>query len=105
MQSPNNQKYCVGCETWVFDVRPKRQKYTDVIALKNCDLTVKKSMPKLEYQDFMNQSVIQCLYSKLYFLTTLLNTEKDVTKIKEILTTIKLCMEDINMAITLCQTI
>ncbi len=104
MKSPNDQKYCVGCEAWHFDQEPfKKEKFGELVPLANTDVLLKDSKLAKKYRgkqfDYvLNQSVIRSLQSKLYYLCTLLNSESDVTKINEILTTINMCLENIRMA-------
>lgn len=113
MKSPNGQKYCVGCEMWQFDKDMslgRKQRFGDLVPLQGKqDLVCKEN--KLQNKNMknvnfnmnysLNQTIIQCLQTKLYFLATLLNNESNVIKIREILDTIKVCMEDIKMAKTI----
>ncbi len=101
MQTPNGQKYCVGCEAWHFDM--KRQKYGELVLKGVTDILPKQMelqrvLPTQSFDHALNQSVIRCLQTKLYFLTTLLNNESDLNKIKDLLQTIGLCLENIRMA-------
>lgn len=108
IQNVNGQKYCVGCESWVFTAeRTKKQKNGEIVPyndksqslqiLRDSDKQIKPKTKKYSFDYSINQSVLQCLQSKLYFLSTLLNTLSDVDKIKNTLETIKICLEDINL--------
>jgi hypothetical protein len=107
MTSPKtNQKYCPGCEIWYFEHERPKQKFGELVTLPKQDIVLKKTdLAKRNdnsYHFLHNQSIIQSLQTKLYFLSTLLNNETDVGKIKEILTTMKVCLEDISIATGLC---
>jgi hypothetical protein len=108
LQSSNGDKYCVGCEAWYFDrQRPQKQKLGELIPIsslkreiqliKNSDKQIQKSN-KYGFDYVINQTTLQCLQTKLYFLISLLNTQSDITQIKEILDTIKICLENIKLA-------
>jgi hypothetical protein len=108
MQTPNGEKYCAGCESWHFvHQRPQKQKFGELVPLsKDTDIQLKETQlskinNKQSFDYVLHESVIRCLQTKLYFLTTLLNNESDVVKIRDILSTINLCLEDISMAVAL----
>ncbi len=109
MVSPNGQKYCPGCEAWEFDyVKRRKQKFGEVATFNTVgtglqlkDQKVQRKIKRQPFQYTLNQSVVQCLHTKLFYFVSELNNERDITKCKEILSTIKLCMEDIKMANTL----
>ena len=111
MCSPNGQKYCPGCEAWEFDyVKRRKQNFGEVATFNtsNTGLQVKdqKIQRKIRKQPFnytLNQSVVQCLHSKLFYLISELNNERDINNCNQLLATIKLCMEDIKIANTLYQ--
>ena len=110
MQSSNGDKYCAGCEAWHFDhQRPKKQNFQELgIVKKDTDLQLKETsldnqQRKKSFGFVLHQSVIRCLQTKLYFLTTLLNNENDVSKIKELLDLINTCLENIRLAVCLEQ--
>jgi hypothetical protein len=100
MMSPDGQKYCVGCEQWQFE--KKRQKYGEIMLKGVTDVQPKEmsvqTKASLNLDSLLNESLIRCLQTKLYFLSSLLNKESDVNKIKELLETIKYCLEDIRLA-------
>ena len=106
MISPNGQKYCPGCEAWEFDyVKRRKQKFGEVATFNTVgtglqlkDQKVQRKIKRQPFQYTLNQSVVQCLHTKLFYFVSELNSERDITKCKEILSTIKLCMEDIKMA-------
>ncbi len=109
MMSPNGQKYCAGCEAWEFDhERPEKHNHGEVANFNtvNTGIQLKESKisKRFEKQSFpyaLNQSVIQCLQTKLFFFVSLLNSETDVNKCKDILITIKICLENIKMTSSL----
>ena len=109
MISPNGQKYCPGCEAWEFDyVKRKNQKFREVATFNTVntglqlkDQKIQRKIRKQPIQYTLNQSVLQCLHTKLFYFISELNNERNIMTCKEILSTIKLCMEDIKMANTL----
>jgi uncharacterized Zn finger protein (UPF0148 family) len=108
MQTPNGEKYCAGCESWQFEhQRPQKHKFGELVPLsKDTDIQLKNTqISKINNRDsfdyMLNESLIRCLQTKLYFLTTLLNNEIDVLKIRDILSTINLCLQDISMAVSM----
>ena len=109
MRNLDGQKYCCGCEMWHFDKdRPVIQRFGELVSLKgkqNVQLTnkqhteVSKVPPKnIDYNYTLNKSVIQSLQLKLAYLTNILNSESDLTKSKEILECIRICMDNISLA-------
>jgi hypothetical protein len=107
MRSPSGDKYCAGCEAWHFEhQRPQKQKIGELVPMsKDTDIQLKQTGLQTPYRpsfDYvLNQSVIRCLQTKLYFLSTLLNNESDPSKIRELLSTINICLEDIRLAIAI----
>ena len=105
MQSPNGDKYCPGCESWQFvhERTPKSlvplSKETE-LQVKELNLQKPHNKP-FPYDFVLHQSVIRCLQTKLFFLTTLLNNEKDLNKIKELLSLINMCLINLRMAVNL----
>ncbi len=94
-------KYCPKCEMWHFlHERPQKQKIEDVVKMPPRDLA---NLPKtqFDYDGMLNQCVLKSLQTKLYFLSTLLNSEVDCEKINGILSAIKICLEDIAMLKTI----
>jgi hypothetical protein len=106
MKSTNGQKYCVGCEAWHFDGkdRPIKQNFGELVPMsKDTEIQLKDSQIDKKYRkksfDYvLNQSVTRCLQTKLFYLATLLNNESDILKIKEILETMNICLENIRMS-------
>lgn len=108
MRNLDGQKYCCGCEMWHFDKdRPVKQRFTELVSLKgkqNVQLPskhteVSKLPPKnMEFNYTLNKSVIQALQLKLAYLTNILNSESDLTKSRDILECIRMCMDNIQMA-------
>ncbi len=104
MKCPNGQKYCVGCEMWHFDKEAKKQKFTELVSLegkqnvqiKPTDVQKMSKPLNINYQ--LNTNVLQSLKIKLVYLSNLLNNETDVSKSKEILECMRLCMGNIQTA-------
>lgn len=95
------QKYCPRCEIWHFEhERIKKQKIEDVVKMpdRNIVLKEKEKSYDFNYEGILQKCVIKSLETKLFYLSTLLNSENDVDKIKNILTTIKLCLDDVILA-------
>lgn len=108
MLNQAGQKYCAWCEAWQFDhEKKKKQKLGELAPVnKRTDIQLKENKLQKRFNknlfDFnLNQSVVRCLQTKLFFLSTLLNNESDLAKIKEILNTINICLENIRMAVGL----
>jgi len=106
MKNFEGQKYCVGCEMWHFDKdRPIKQNFGELVSLqgkqniqlknnKSTELSkVQKNM--IDYEMTLNKSVTQSLQLKLAYLSSMLNVETDISKTKEILECIKICIENI----------
>jgi len=109
----NNQKYCAGCEAWHYDLQEtKNQKFGELVPLysNKTDLMLKESNLTKKYRkksfDYvLNQSVVRSLQSKLFYLSTILSSENNLQKIKEILSTMNICLENIRMAACLEQSL
>jgi hypothetical protein len=102
MRNPNGQKYCVGCEAWHFDKERQKQKYGELVSLQgkqNLQLkpTDVQKLPK-PIKFSMNQTVVQSLQIKLVYLSNQLNNETDLTKTKQILESMRLCLDNIQLA-------
>ncbi len=53
MRSPDGQKYCVYCETWVYpDKKPESKKYTELFSTKS---QIKKEIKKEEKQEIKKE--------------------------------------------------
>jgi uncharacterized Zn finger protein (UPF0148 family) len=108
MRNFDGQKYCCGCEMWHFDKdRKVKQKFGELVSLKGKqNIQVKENrsvhtevskLPSNIKISFSN-SVIQALQMKLAYLANTLNTESDLSKTKDILECMRLCMDNIMMA-------
>ncbi len=107
MKSPDGQKYCVGCEMWHFDKEKKvKQKFGELVSLKgkqNIQIKpqsseVSKIQPPVNFNLTLNKSVLNSLQMKLAYLSNILNNELDISKTKEILESMRICMENIQSA-------
>jgi len=111
MRNLEGQKYCCGCEMWHFDKeRPVKQKFAELVSLKgkqnvqikpNTQHTeVSKITPKknIDFNMNMNGGVLQALQLKLAYLANQLNSEVDLTKTKQILENINLCLNNMELA-------
>lgn len=106
MKNIDGQKYCAGCEMWHFEKeRPVKQKFGELVSLKDKqNIQVKHTelskLPKniLDYSMTLSKGVVQSLQLKLGYLSGLLNIETDVNKIKDILESMRICIDNIQNA-------
>jgi hypothetical protein len=95
---------------WHFDKDKKeKMKFGELVSMKGKqNVQIKENpqehteiskLPKtIDFNMNLNKTVIQSLQLKLAYLSSLLNTESDVTKTKETLECIRICMENIQTA-------
>ncbi len=104
MRNENRKKYCVSClETQIekqsHDLVPVENNQVQIINGKSVEnvqdlelLSEGRSPP----YELLKEAVIISLKTKLYFLVSLLNNESDVLKINEILSAVKLCLDNLS---------
>jgi uncharacterized Zn finger protein (UPF0148 family) len=104
LRSLDGNKYCVRCETWLFDKEPRKQKFTDLVVKGVQDLDIKElglAKPArkkiLDYSHTVKVNILNSLKLKLAYLSSILNETTDLNKSESILRNIKLCVEDIKM--------
>ena len=108
MRSPDGQKYCVNCETWVYpNKNPEPKKFDELFSSKNREKTninekkdiiqkeenkekviINKKEEKKEEKQIeikKEDSVIEMLEIKLKKLGKKLNEENDINKCKDII--------------------
>jgi uncharacterized Zn finger protein (UPF0148 family) len=107
LKSLDGNKYCVNCETWIFDKEPKKEKFTELVkkgtqnlTLKDMELTQYKKQDKGFMNGLFKDNVINSLKMKLGYLANSLNETNDLNKTQSILTNISLCVENIKL---ICQ--
>jgi uncharacterized Zn finger protein (UPF0148 family) len=105
MRNSQGQKYCCGCEMWHVDQdRPKKQRFGELVALHGKQNIQLKDSTSTELSKINNieihfsTNLQQSLQLKLIYLSSLLNNESDLNKTRQILDSIKLCMENIKNA-------
>lgn len=103
LRSLDGNKYCVKCETWLFDKEPRKQKFTDVVVkgvqaleLKELGLA-KPSRKMIDFSNTVKINILNSLKIKLAYLSSTLNETSDLNKTQSILKNIKLCVKNIKM--------
>ena len=104
LRSLDGNKYCVNCESWIFDKERQKQKFTELVIKGVQSLEVKEQglqkMPKkiFDFNYLPNkENIINSLRIKMGYLSSVLNETRDMDKTNSILQNIKLCVEDIKM--------
>ena len=102
LKSFDGNKYCVKCEMWQFPDQVKaKQKYTDLVVKSSQELALRetglaKIYPhKIDMNVYGKEAVLNSLRVKLAYLSSVLNQTKDLTKTKQILENIELCIKNI----------
>jgi uncharacterized Zn finger protein (UPF0148 family) len=102
LKSFDGNKYCVNCEMWQFPDQVKaRQKYTDLVVKSNQELILRETGLKKLYKNRINfniyskESALHSLKTKLAYLSSVLNQNKDLSKTHQILQNIELCLKNI----------
>lgn len=109
MKNKENQVYCILCDKLLYEESNKNEsnaitKVEDQqhqeIQVKDKTQAVQRKQPVyFNFEFALHQTVLQSLQTKLFFLSTLLNQQTDVSKITEILHAIKICLENIQLTI------
>ena len=102
LKSFDGNKYCVKCEMWQFPDQVKaKQKFTDLVVKSSQELALRetslaKVYPKnINFDIYGKEAIINSLRAKLAYLSSMLNQTKDLTKTKQILENIELCIQNI----------
>ena len=102
LRSFDGNKYCVKCEMWQFPDQVKaKQKFTDLVVKSSQELALRetrlaKVYPKtINFDIYGKEAIINSLRAKLAYLSSILNQTKDLTKTKQILENIDLCIKNI----------
>ena len=104
LKSFDGNKYCVKCEMWQFPDKVKaKQKYTDLVVKSNQEIALRETRLTKIYPHSINfdiygkEAVLNSLRVKLAYLSSVLNQTKDLTKTKQILENIELCIKNIKI--------
>ena len=104
LKSFDGNKYCVKCEMWQYPDQVKaKQKYTDLVVKSSQEIALRetglaKIYPhKINMNIYGKETVINSLKVKLAYLSSILNGTKDLTKTKQILENIELCIKNIKI--------
>ena len=104
LKSFDGNKYCVKCEMWQFPDQVKaKQKYTDLVVKSSQEIALRetglaKIYPhKINMNVYGKEAVINSLKVKLAYLSSILNQTQDLTKTRQILENIELCIKNIKI--------
>ena len=104
LKSFDGNKYCVKCEMWQFPDQVKaKQKYTDLVVKASQELALRETRLTKIYPHNINvnvygkETILNSLRVKLAYLSSVLNQTKDLTKTKQILENIELCIKNIKI--------
>ena len=104
LKSFDGNKYCVKCEMWQYPDQVKaKQKYTDLVVKSSQEIALRETglariyPHKINLNVYGKETVINSLKIKLAYLSSILNGTKDLTKTKQILENIELCIKNIKI--------
>ena len=104
LKSFDGNKYCVKREMWQYPDQVKaKQKYTDLVVKSSQEIALRetglaKIYPhKININIYGKETVINSLKVKLAYLSSILNETKDLTKTRQILENIELCIKNIKI--------
>ena len=104
LKSFDGNKYYVKCEMWQFPDQVKaKQKYTDLVVKASQELALRETRLTKIYPHNINvnvygkEAILNSLRVKLAYLSSVLNQTKDLTKTKQILENIELCIKNIKI--------
>ena len=104
LKSFDGNKYCVKCEMWQYPDQVKaKQKYTDLVVKSSQEIALRETRlakiypHKINMNVYGKETVINSLKVKLAYLSSILNETKDLTKTKQILENIELCIKNIKI--------
>ena len=91
LKSFDGNKYCVKCEMW---------QYTDLVVKSSQEIALRETRLAKIYPHNINvnygkEAILNSLKVKLAYLSSVLNQTKDLTKTKQILENIELCIKNI----------
>ena len=101
LKSLDGNKYCVRCEMWQFpDKETTKQRYTDLVLKAHQELAIRemgltKVNKRFNINMFGKEALLNSLKAKLAYLSSILNETPDMTKSKQILENIELCLKNI----------
>ena len=101
LKSFDGNKYCVKCEMWQFPDQVKaKQKYQDLVVKSSQEIALRETRLAKIYPHNINvnygkEAILNSLKIKLAYLSSVLNQTKDLTKTKQILENIDLCIKNI----------
>ena len=102
LKSFDGNKYCVKCEMWQFPDQVKaKQKFTDLVVKSNQEIALRETRlakiypHKINLDIYGKEAVLNSLRVKLAYLSSVLNQTNDMTKTKQILENIELCIKNI----------
>ena len=100
MKSPDGQKYCVNCESWIFDPKKRvKKKFGELIPIgrpKGKEAQVEHTeISERKVKPTANVDLLQTLNLKLNYLTNKLSQETDVHSLEVILKDINLNLDAI----------
>ena len=104
LKSFDGNKYCVKCEMWQFPDQVKaKQKYTDLVVKSSQEIALRETRlakvypTKINFDIYGKETILNSLRAKLAYLSSVLNQTKDLTKTKQILENIELCVKNIKI--------
>ena len=104
LKSFDGNKYCVKCEMWQFPDKVKaKQKYIDLVVKSSQEIALRETRlakvypTKINFDIYGKETILNSLRAKLAYLSSVLNQTKDLTKTKQILENIELCVKNIKI--------
>ena len=101
LRSLDGNKYCVNCESWIFDKERKKQQFTSLVVrgpqevqLKKEQAIAKRGRSMVDFNYNVKENILNALRIKLAYLSSILNETTDLDKTAMILKNIKLCIKD-----------
>lgn len=99
MRSPDGQKYCVNCESWIFDnQKRKKEKYHEIVPFSTREIQLKHmelTKPPKKHNHHHENNVLKTLHMKLNYLSDRLRVETDLNLIEAVLKDMNLIMDTI----------
>ena len=101
LRSLDGNKYCVNCESWIFDKERTKQQFTSLVVrgpqeveLKKEQAIAKRGRNMVDFNSTVRENILNALRIKLAYLSSILNETTDIDKTAMILKNIKLCIKD-----------
>ena len=89
---------------WQFPDQVKaKQKYTDLVVKSSQEIALRETRlakvypTKINFDIYGKETILNSLRAKLAYLSSVLNQTKDLTKTKQILENIELCVKNIKI--------